>query len=219
MYNPAQFREDRLPVLREAIRQSGLATLVTYGPDGLIATHAPMRLTEGPGAYGTLVGHVSRANPQWRQTAPEIDALAIFLGPDAYVSPSWYATKQQTGKVVPTWNYVAIHAYGRAEFFDDPDQLLEVVSGLTDAHEARLAGQAEPWAVSDAPADFVRAQLKGIVGFRLPITRLEGKWKMSQNRPEQDRTGVVAGLSAQGSPGTEVARLVAATLPETEQAT
>jgi transcriptional regulator len=219
MYNPPQFREDRVPVLLDAIRHSGLGTLVTYGPEGLIATHAPMLLTEGTAPYGTLVGHISRGNPQWRQSAPEIDALAIFLGSDAYISPSWYETKRQTGKVVPTWNYVAIHAYGRAEFFDDPDQLLEVVRSLTDTHEARLAGDAEPWAVSDAPADFVRAQLKGIVGFRLPITRLEGKWKMSQNRPEQDRAGVVAGLSAQGGSGAEVARLVAATLPEPERTT
>ncbi|MDI3309143.1 MAG: FMN-binding negative transcriptional regulator [Acetobacteraceae bacterium] len=219
MYNPAQFREDRVPVLQDAIRQSGLGTLITYGPDGLIATHAPMRLTEGPGPYGTLWGHVSRANSQWRRSAPDIDALAIFLGPDAYVSPAWYETKRQTGKVVPTWNYVAIHAYGPAEFFDDPDRLLEVVTSLTDTHEARLAGQAERWAVSDAPPDFVRAQLKGIVGFRLPIARLEGKWKMSQNRPEQDRAGVVAGLAAQGGSGTEVAKLVAAALPGTEKAT
>lgn len=219
MYNPAQFREDRVPVLQDALRQSGLGTLITYGPEGLIATHAPMLLMDGPGPYGTLWGHVSRGNPQWRQSAPEVDALAIFMGPDAYISPSWYATKQQTGKVVPTWNYVAIHAYGRAEFFDDPDQLLKVVTDLTDTHEARLAGGGEPWAVSDAPADFVRSQLKGIVGFRLPITRLEGKWKMSQNRPEQDRAGVVAGLSVQADPGPTVARLVSATLPEPEGAT
>ena len=119
----------------------------------------------------------------------------IFLGPDAYVTPSWYATKQQTGKVVPTWNYIAIHARGRVTFFEDEERLLAIVTKLT---EAREAARPQPWAVSDAPAEFIRAHLKGIVGFELPIAKLEGKWKMSQNRPAEDRDGVVQGLGRDG---------------------
>jgi len=195
LYVPPHFKEPDLAVLHETIRQAGLATLVSLGPDGLIASHVPMLLDADAGPYGTLIGHLAKPNPQGRGVAPGVDALAIFLGPDFYVTPNWYATKREHGKVVPTWNYVAIHAHGPLEFFDDPDQLLEVVTRLTDRHEgARPA----PWAVSDAPADFVRAHLKGIVGFRLAITRLDGKWKMSQNRPQADRIGVADGLRAEG---------------------
>jgi transcriptional regulator len=135
--------------------------------------------------------------------AGETETLAIFLGPNAYVTPSWYAAKREHGKVVPTWNYVAVHAYGRLEWFDDADRLLALVTRLTDTHEAALPA---PWAVSDAPADFVRGMLKGIVGFALPIARLEGKWKMSQNRPAADRPGVVDGLTQADAPA--VAALV-----------
>ncbi len=138
-----------------------------------------------------LIGHLARANPQWRDLADGVAALAIFHGPHAYVSPSWYATKQETGKVVPTWNYVAVHAYGRLKVFDDPDRLYEVVGRLTEVHEA---DRAEPWSVTDAPAGFIRSQLKGIVGLELGVERLEGKWKLSQNRPVADREGVIAGL-------------------------
>jgi transcriptional regulator len=206
MYVPPHFKEDRLDVLHDAIREAGLATLVTLGSAGLVASHVPMLLEPDKGRYGMLVGHVSRANPQWRDVA-DAEALAIFLGPDAYVTPSWYATKHESGKVVPTWNYVAIHAYGRPQFFDDPERLLAIVSKLTDRHEA---GRASPWAVSDAPGDFVRGLLTGIVGFELPIARLEGKWKMSQNRSAADRAGVVAGLEAQDNrEAAEVAGIVA----------
>jgi transcriptional regulator len=133
-----------------------------------------------------------------------MEALAIFAGPHAYITPSWYETKRQTGKVVPTWNYVAIHAYGRLRFIDDPERARANVTGLTKRHEAN---RAKPWAVTDAPPDFIAAMLKAIVAFELTITRLEGKWKMSQNRPAEDRAGVVAGLTADGS--TEVAAIVA----------
>jgi transcriptional regulator len=154
------------------------------------------------------LGHIARANPQWRDVAPDVQALAIFLGPDAYITPSWYATKRQTGKVVPTWNYVAVHAYGPIRFFDDRERLLDVVTKLTLTHEA---GRAEPWAVSDAPADYIQAMLNAIIGFELPITRLEGKWKMSQNRPAEDRAGVVDGLTREGGPDeAAVAEIVAA---------
>lgn len=206
MYVPPAFREDRLPVLHDAIRQSRLAHLVTLGGDGLEASHVPVMLDPDQGAYGTLLGHLARGNPQWRRAAPETPALAIVMGPDAYVSPSWYETKRETGKVVPTWNYVTVHAHGSLEFFDDPAELLAVVSALTDRHEA---GRPDPWAVSDAPEEFIAAQLKGIVGFRLPIARIEGKWKMSQNRNAADRTGVIAGLGGEG----EAERAVAALVP------
>jgi transcriptional regulator len=192
VYVPALFKEDRIDVLHDAIRRTGLATLVTLGPDGLIASHVPMLLDAEPRPNGTLVGHLARPNPQARGAIGE--ALAIFQGPDAYITPSWYATKQRTGKVVPTWNYVAIHAYGPITFFDDTERLRDAVTRLTARQEA---GRAQPWAVADAPADFINGMLRGIVGFALPITRLEGKWKMSQNRPAEDRAGVVEGLRAE----------------------
>jgi transcriptional regulator len=197
MYLPPQFREDDVPALHAAIRQIAFGSLVTLGADGLIASHVPMLIDPAPAPYGTLLGHVARANPQWRGPAADVQALAMFVGPNAYVTPSWYPTKRETGKVVPTWNYVAIHAYGPVEFFEDADRLLALVTRLTESQEAPRAA---PWAVSDAPAEFVRAQLKGIVGFALPIARLEGKWKMSQNRNEADRAGVRDGLAREPGP-------------------
>ncbi|HLG73017.1 MAG TPA: FMN-binding negative transcriptional regulator [Chloroflexota bacterium] len=204
MYLPRHFEESRPEVLHAAIRQSGLATLVTLGVEGLVASHIPMLLRAEPAPWGTLLGHVSRANPQWRDLASGVEALAIFLGPDAYVTPSWYPTKRKSGKVVPTWNYVAIHAYGQLRPFEDPGRLLELVTALTDRQETP---RAEPWRVADAPDDFIQTQLKAIVGLELTITRLEGKWKMSQNRPTEDATGVVSGLAAEGHP--DVAAIVA----------
>ena len=195
MYVPPLFKEDRIDVLHASILGSGLATLVTLTTDGLIASHVPMLLDSDPAPYGTLLGHVARPNPQARGAVPGVQALAIFQGPDAYITPSWYATKRENGKVVPTWNYVTIHAYGPVEFFDDTERLRAIVTRLTERQEA---ARAEPWAVSDAPADFIDGMLKGIVGFALPIARLEGKWKMSQNRPAQDRAGVITGLEADG---------------------
>ena len=144
MYVPPNFTEDRVPVLHEAIRGIKLGTLVTLGGEEMIASHVPMLVDPDPAPYGTLRGHIARANPQWRDTSGKVRALAIFLGPDAYITPNWYATKRDTGRVVPTWNYVAIHAHGTATFFDDPDRLLAIVRRLTDRHEgARPA----PWAV------------------------------------------------------------------------
>jgi len=195
LYIPPLFKEDRIDVMHGAIRRAGLATLVTLTADGLIASHVPMLLDPEPAPYGTLLGHVARPNPQARGAVPGVQALAIFQGPDAYVTPSWYATKRENGKVVPTWNYIAIHAYGEVEFFDAADRLRAIVTLLTEQQEA---ARAEPWAVSDAPANYIEGMLKGIVGFALPIARLEGKWKMSQNRPAADRAGVVAGLAAEG---------------------
>ncbi len=191
MYTPPAFREDDPLELRRMMRDARLATLVTATVQGLQATPLPLYLVEGEGELGTLYGHVARANPQWSLAATG-DALAIFMGPDAYVTPFWYAAKQETGKVVPTWNYSAVHAYGPVEFFDDRERLHEVVSRLTDLHEA---GRADRWAVSDAPEPFVQSQLKGIVGLRMPISRIQGKRKLSQNRSEADRLCVARGLA------------------------
>lgn len=192
MYVPPAFREDDLPTLHALMRETRLANLVTATDQGLMATPLPLFLAPDEGPCGTLYGHLARANPQWKQQSLG-EAMVLFTGPEAYVSPSWYASKEEHGKVVPTWNYIAAHAYGPAEFFDDADRLLEVVTRLTDLHEGRRAA---PWAVADAPVDFIRAQLRGIVGLRLPITRIQGKRKMSQNRSTEDRAGVAAGLAA-----------------------
>ena len=152
---------------------------------------APLLLDASEGEMGTLYGHAAKANPQWKEM-PVGEALAIFMGPDAYVTPSWYENKGLDGKVVPTWNYVAVHTYGPVEFFEDADRLLNVVTRLTTLHEA---SRPRPWAVSDAPTNFIQAQLRGIVGVRLPITRIEAKRKMSQNRNAEDRANVKEGLS------------------------
>ena len=192
MYIPPAFKVEDLAEIHLAMRAARSATLVTATPNGLVGTPLPMILDESEGAYGTLYAHVARANSQWRLPATG-EAMAIFSGPEAYVSPSWYATKRETHRVVPTWNYVAVHAYGTAEFFEDADRILEAVTRLTNLHEQ---SRADRWAVSDAPADFIKSQLRGIVGLRMPITRLDGKRKVSQNRNAADRAGVVAGLSA-----------------------
>lgn len=207
MYNPPAFQETDLPFIHETMRSVRLANLVLATAQGPVANALPLLLDETEGPHGVLYGHVSRANGLWKESVLG-DALAIFMGPDAYVSPSWYPTKQQTGKVVPTWNYVAVHAYGPIEFFDEPGRLLDVVTRLTNLHEGRRAA---PWAVSDAPADYIDSQLKGIVGFRLPISRLDAKRKMSQNRNAQDRAGVAAGLA-----GSEIASeaIVASLIPK-----
>lgn len=203
MYTPPAFREDDPAALRAIMREARLATLVTATADGLVATPLPLFLDETEGAFGTLYGHLARANPQWT-LEPACEALAVFAGPDAYVTPSWYPSKREHGKVVPTWNYVAVHACGPVEFFEDRERLRDAVTRLTELYERP---RADPWAVTDAPKDFIDAQLRGIVGVRMPIARIEGKRKMSQNRPQADREGVAAGLGASGS---EADRRVAA---------
>ena len=191
MYVPPLFKED-LAVAHALIRASGLGLLVTHGTTGLVASPLPFLLESEPTPNGALIGHMARANNQWETASPTEEALAIFTGPDAYISPSWYATKKVSGKVVPTWNYVSVHAYGKIEFFHDPERLLDAVNRLTRRHEEERPA---PWAVGDAPADFVAGQLRAIVGFRLVIDRLEAKSKMSQNRTAEDRAGVAAGLA------------------------
>jgi transcriptional regulator len=203
MYLPSHFAEPRIEVLHEALRGAGLVTLVTTGPDGLDASHLPMLLDAEAAPLGRLVGHVARANPQWSATPAGAAALAVVLGPDAYVTPSWYPSKAGAGRVVPTWNYLAIHAHGTVRFFHERDRLLDVVTRLTERHEQP---RAHPWKVSDAPADYVDGLLEAIVGVELTITRLEGKWKASQNRGEADRRGVAEGLARDGHEA--MARLV-----------
>lgn len=195
MYVPKHFSEDRVDVLHDLMRATGLATLVSTTADGLIASHAPLLLNPEPAPYGTLIGHLAKANPHARSADPGVQTLVIFQGRDGYITPSYYAAKKQHGKVVPTWNYVAVHAYGTLEVFDNPARLLEVVTRLTNRQETR---RAQPWAVTDAPDDFVQGMLRGIVGIALPIVRLEGKVKMSQNRPAADIAGVVEGLRQDG---------------------
>ena len=214
MYLPSEFKEDRVPVLHEAMRAIAFGTLVTLGQNGMVASHIPLLLDEAPAPFGTLTGHLARANPQGHAAAPETEALAIFLGPQAYVTPSWYPSKAETGRVVPTWNYVAIHAYGRLRFIDDAAWKRAHVTRLTASQEGK---RATPWAVSDAPADYLAGMLKGIIGFELPIARLQGKWKMSQNRKAEDRRGVIAGLGAEdGAGAAEVAAIMAARAAETK---
>jgi transcriptional regulator len=190
MYIPAHFREDRAEVLQSAIRNTALATLVTVGPAGIEANHLPLSLEEG-----VLRGHFARANPVWKSLNRDTEALAIFLGPHAYVSPNWYPTKAQTGKAVPTWNYITVHAHGRLTVRDDPAWLRAHVGALSAAHEA---GRAVPWSVEDAPDDYIESMLRAIVGFELSITRLEGKWKLNQNRTAADRDGVREALLRDG---------------------
>lgn len=212
LYTPRHFREDRTDVLHGAIRDFPMAQLVTFGETGLEATPLPLLLDLADGGQGALLGHVARANPQWKTADRSVEALAIFSGPDAYISPGWYETKRQTGKVVPTWNYVTIQVRGRISFVEEPQELLEIVRRLTELHEN---GRDAPWAVADAPADFIASQLRAIVGLRLEITEITGKWKMSQNRSEADRAGVIEGLRAEGAPAADaVAEFVAAAMTE-----
>jgi len=194
MYLPEQFRVDDVAALHALMRARPFATLISAGANGLMATHLPTVLKDD-GPYGTIECHVARANPHWRTLAGGAEALLIFQGPEGYITPNWYASKAEHGKVVPTWNYAVVHAHGRAEAMDDVAWLRRHVGELTTRQEA---SEAKPWAVTDAPDSFIAGMARAIVGIRLPIVRLEGKWKMSQNRAIEDRKGVVAGLSARG---------------------
>lgn len=206
MYQPPHFREDRLEVQHALIQARPLGTLVTAGPAGLVANHIPFLLDPAASPLGTLRAHLARANDQWRELAAVEECLVVFQGAEDYVSPSWYATKLETGKVVPTWNYVAVHATGRPRVIEDADWLRAQLDGLTDLQEGR---RPRPWRVDDAPAPYVAAQVRGIIGVEIPIARIEGKWKASQNRPEADRDGVVRGLTLEGPGSAEMAAIVA----------
>ena len=191
MYIPQHFLEDRREALTDFVRANPFCTLVANGPDGLIASHIPLLWEPGAGPNGTLRGHVAKANPQWRACGPEADVLAIFNGPHHYISPSWYPSKSEHGRVVPTWNYVAVHAYGRMRIVEDRDRLLDHLRKLTDSQEE---GNPERWRVDDAPADYIDGLTGAIVGIEVEIKKLEGKWKVSQNRPAADREAVAAQL-------------------------
>jgi transcriptional regulator len=189
VYQPPHHREEDL------IRANPLGMLVTYGAAGLSANPIPFILDDSQGEFGCLQAHLARANPQWRDFDPKVEALVIFQGAQSYITPSWYPTKQATGKVVPTWNYVTVQVHGMMRVIEDTDWLRRQIDALTALKEQ---SRPLPWAVEDAPIPFIQAQLKGIVGIEIPISRIEGKWKISQNRPEADRAGVIEGLEATG---------------------
>lgn len=191
MYIPAHFDEQRPEVLHALMRSYPLATLITRTAEGFAANHIPLHLDPEAQAHGVLRGHVARANPLWSELAEGSEALAIFQGPQSYISPSWYATKKEHGKVVPTWNYCAVHAYGALQVHQDGAWIRAQVQALTAWQEASLP---QPWAVSDAPREHIDALLQQIVGIELVITRLYGKWKLSQNQPPRNRAGVIEGL-------------------------
>ncbi|MGV3552006.1 FMN-binding negative transcriptional regulator [Rhizobium sp.] len=201
MYNPPAFVVADMPEMHRMMRDCRLANFITATAEGPMSTFLPMFLDAEEGEKGVLYGHLARPNTQWK--VPVIgEGLAVFLGPDAYVTPSWYAAKAEHGKVVPTWNYETVQTRGPVEFFDDADRLLDVVRRLTDLHEGERKA---PWSVDDAPDAFIAGQLRGIVGMRMLITSLEGKRKMSQNRSEADRAGVKAGLAESGRAGERAA--------------
>jgi transcriptional regulator len=195
MYIPKQFEEPRVDVMHELIRARPLATLVTLSAGGLNANHIPLHLLESPAPFGTLQGHVARANPVLSDLEKNIEVLAVFHGPDAYITPSWYVTKKETGKVVPTWNYAVVHAYGYLRVVDDAAWLRAQLEALTAHNEASFP---ERWAVSDAPREFTERLIANIVGFEMVISRLSGKWKVSQNQPQQNQASVIEGLKASG---------------------
>jgi transcriptional regulator len=197
MYVPRAFAVDDVPILHQQMLATPLPVLVTHASQGLIASHVPLLLNPDEGPYGTLYGHLARANPHCKALAEGVENLVIFAGEQAYISPSFYPSKAEHGKAVPTWNYLAVHAYGTAEVFDDAERLLALVSRLSNKHEA---DRSDPWSVSDAPAGYIDSMLKAIVGFRLPIIRLDGKRKLSQNRDATDQAGVRKGLLANSNP-------------------
>jgi len=193
MYIPGQFEETSVDAMHELMRVRPLATLVTLSADGLNANHIPLHLSDLPAPYGTLQGHVTRANPLLDDLENDIEALAVFHGPDTYITPSWYASKKETGKVVPTWNYAVVHAYGFLRVVDDAVWLRAQLEALTTHNEASFP---EPWAVADAPHEYTQKLISHIVGIEMVISRLSGKWKVSQNQPQQNQASVIEGLKA-----------------------
>ncbi|MEP6609413.1 MAG: FMN-binding negative transcriptional regulator [Burkholderiaceae bacterium] len=196
MYVPSHFSETRVEVLHEMMRTNPFGALVVLASNGLDANHIPFEVDPQPAPFGTLRGHVARANPVWRDFSAEVDALVMFQGPHTYVSPAWYPSTREHGKVVPTWNYVIVHATGPLRIIDDREWLRRFVGVLTQRYEAP---RSDPWRVSDAPLDFIDTMLAAIVGIEIPIANLLGKWKVSQNRAEKDRVGVIEGLRREPS--------------------
>ena len=191
MYQPPHFREEDLGTQHALIRAHPLGLLITAGDGGLIANPVPFHLRTDPSPKGTLQAHIAKANGQWREIQAGAPVLVVFQGVDSYVTPSWYATKQETGKVVPTWNYAIVQVHGDARIIDDPSWLREQIGALTGENEN---SRPQPWGVDDAPPEFISAQLKGIIGIEIDIAAIDGKWKVSQNRPVADRQGVAQGL-------------------------
>jgi transcriptional regulator len=206
MYQPPHFREDRIEVQHALIRAQSLGLLITAGRDGLQPNPVPFLIDADGSERGTLRAHLARGNPQWQELATVAECLVVFQGPHQYISPSLYPTKHEHGRVVPTWNYISVHAWGQPRVIDDAAWLIRQVDDLT-SHKER--SRSTPWFVSDAPESYVTAQLRGIIGIEVPIARIEGKWKVSQNRPAHDRAGVVAGLRDSGDDGETIASLVA----------
>ncbi|WP_281250612.1 FMN-binding negative transcriptional regulator [Thioalkalivibrio denitrificans] len=196
-----RFDESRLEVMHALIRAYPLATVVTHSLEGLNANHLPLYLSQATSSYGVLRGHIARANPLALEVVDGIETLAIFRGPDSYITPSWYATKKETGKVVPTWNYAVVHAYGVLRAVDDASWLRRQLDDLTEHNESSFP---EPWAVSDAPPDYIERIMAAIVGVEMVITKLLGKWKVSQNQSTRNQIGVIAGLKDTGLPESEV---------------
>jgi transcriptional regulator len=206
LYLPAYFKESRTEVLHALMRARPLATLVTLCDSGLVANHIPIETLTEPAPHGLLRGHIARANPLWREHRADSAALAIFHGPQVYISPSFYPSKQETGEVVPTWDYAVVHAHGKLRFVQDTEWLRSLVTRLTNAHEA---SRRVPWKVGDAPPPYIDKMLSLIVGFELPIVSLTGKWKISQNHPLANRQGVVKGLrEAAGADSREIADIL-----------
>jgi transcriptional regulator len=210
MYLPKHFEESRPQVLHELIRRHPLGVLVAMTPAGLDASHVPFETDPEPAPCGVLRCHVARANALWRHLSADAEVLAIFQGAESYISPAWYPAKEEHGKVVPTWNYVTVHAYGGPTVIHDRAWLRTLVESLTNRHEA---GRADPWRVSDAPVEYIEKMLNAIVGIEIPITRLSGKWKISQNRSVADRQGVIDGLAQNPAASyAEMAALIRETL-------
>lgn len=195
MYIPKIHEESDRGVLHALIRSQSLATWVTQGDGELLINHIPFLLDAERGEHGTLVAHVARANPVWRTFSKSVASIVVFQGAQSYITPSWYPSKHEHGKAVPTWNYAVVHAHGVPQVMDDRDWLLRHVTQLSDLHES---AQALPWSVSDAPPDYIDKMLGAIVGIEIPISKLEGKWKVSQNRPTADQLGTMAGLLGRG---------------------
>ena len=196
MYLPKHFAEDNVAEMHALMRAHPLATLISHGPDGLNANHIPLLLADAE-PYGTLQGHVARANPLWKAGNVAGEVLVVFQGDESYISPSGYATKAEHGKVVPTWNYAAVHAYGELKVIEDPAWIFGQISALTATNEAALP---QPWAVTDAPADYIEKMLGAIVGIEITINRLLGKWKVSQNQPAANQASLIAALEKAGDP-------------------
>jgi transcriptional regulator len=207
MYQPLHFREDRHEIQHALIRAHPLGLLITSGPGGLLANPIPFLVDAETSERGTLRAHLARANPQLAELAAVEECLVVFQGAQHYITPSFYETKRETGKVVPTWNYITVHAWGRPRVMDDAAWVHRQIEDLT-AHNEQT--RAVAWKVSDAPDAFVAAQVGAIVGLEIPIARIEGKWKVSQNRPAADQAGVAAGLRGQGDDAEAIARQVVA---------